>query len=151
MVADRGSSKIGKGYCMLPGMSRRPAPLVLVLATSLLLCAGRSARAQDAWDAIFLKGNKIGYVHTFIEKVSEKGRELYRVRVDTVFSFRRLDDTVVMKMLYGTIETPEGEVLRLDTRTLTSDNEIRVFGDAVKGQMNLVMEGTRQRQEKTIP
>ena len=56
-----------------------------------------------------------------------------------------------MKMLYGTIETPEGEVLRLDTRTLTSDNEIRVYGDAIKGQMNLVMEGTRQRQEKTIP
>ena len=125
--------------------------MVFALATGLALWANGSARAQDAWDAIFLKGNKIGYVHTFIEKVSEKGRELYRVRVDTVFSFRRLDDTVVMKMLYGTIETPEGEVLRLDTRTLTSDNEIRVFGDAVKGQMNLVMEGTRQRQEKTIP
>ena len=125
--------------------------MVFALATVSSLCANGSARAQDAWDAIFLKGNKIGYVHTFIEKVSEKGRELYRVRVDTVFSFRRLDDTVVMKMLYGTIETPEGEVLRLDTRTLTSDNEIRVYGDAVKGQMNLVMEGTRQRQEKTIP
>src|SRR4051794_30787423 len=115
---------------MLRGTSRRPATMVLVLATSLLLGASGSARAQDAWDAIFLKGNKIGYVHTYIEKVSEKGRELYRVRVDTVFSFRRLDDTVVMKMLYGTIESPDGEVLRLDTRTLTSDNEIRVFGDA---------------------
>lgn len=125
--------------------------MVLFLATSLLLCVSGPSRAQDAWDAIFLKGNKIGYVHTFIEKVSEKGRELYRVRVDTVFSFRRLDDTVVMKMLYGTIETPDGEVLRLDTRTLTSDNEIRVYGDAIRGQMNLVMEGTRQRQEQTIP
>jgi hypothetical protein len=123
----------------------------IILGAGLLGTAGSPARAQDAWDAIFLKGNKIGYVHTFIEKVNEKSRELYRVRVDTVFSFRRLDDTVVMKMLYGTIETPEGEVLRLDTRTLTSDNEIRVFGDAVKGRMKLVMEGTRQRQERTIP
>jgi transglutaminase-like putative cysteine protease len=83
--------------------------------------------------------------------LNEKGRELYRVRVDTVFSFRRLDDTVVMKMVYGTIETPEGEVLRLDTRTLTSDNEIRTYGDVVKGTMNLIMEGTGARQEKTIP
>ena len=42
-------------------------------------------------------------------------------------------------------------MLRLDTRTLTSDNEIRVYGDAIKGQMNLIMEGTGQRQEVTIP
>jgi hypothetical protein len=136
---------------MFRGNRRSTARAIFLMGAASLLAAGSSARAQDAWDAIFLKGNKIGYVHTFIEKVSEKGRELYRVRVDTVFSFRRLDDTVVMKMLYGTIETPDGEVLRLDTRTLTSDNEIRVYGDAVRGQMNLIMEGTRQRQEKTIP
>ena len=72
----------------------------------LLLLASSPARAQDAWDAVFLKGNKIGYVHTFIEKVSEKGGELYRVRQDQVFTFRRLEDTVTMKMMYGTIETP---------------------------------------------
>ena len=58
-----------------------------------------------------------------------------------MFTFRRLDDTVIMKMMYGTIETPEGEVLRLDTRTLASDNEIRVHGDAIKGEMKLIMEG----------
>ena len=46
-----------------------------------LACLPPPARAQEAWDAVFLKGNKIGHVHTFIEKVSEKGRELYRVRV----------------------------------------------------------------------
>jgi hypothetical protein len=127
------------------------------VAASLLLCAGFSllagppAPAEEAWDAVFLKGNKIGHVHTFIEKVSEKGRELYRVRQDQVYTFRRLEDTVTMKMMYGTIETPDGEVLRLDTRTLTSENEIRVYGDVIKGQMNLIMEGTRQRQEVKIP
>jgi hypothetical protein len=98
-----------------------------------------------------MKGNKIGYVHTFLEKVSERGRELYRVRVDYFFNFRRLDDTVVMQMQYGTIENPDGEVLRLDTRTLVSDKEIRVYGDAVNGKMKLIMEGTGQHQEQTIP
>ena len=49
--------------------------MVLVLATGLLLGASGSARAQDAWDAIFLKGNKIGYVHTFIEKVTNAMRD----------------------------------------------------------------------------
>ena len=130
---------------------RKPVPACVILCAGLLLLASPPARAQEAWDAVFLKGNKIGHVHTFIEKVSEKGRELYRVRQDQVYTFARLNDTVIMKMMYGTIETPEGEVLRLDTRTLTSDNEIRVYGDAIKGEMNLIMEGTGQRQEVTIP
>src|SRR5947209_3319459 len=140
-------------------MSLKPsfkrASSIVILGALLGLLTGAPARAQDSWDAIFLKGNKIGHVHTYIEKVHEKvrekSRELYRVRVDTVFSFRRLDDTVIMKLLYGTIETPDGEVLRLDTRTLVSDNELRVHGDAVGGKMKLVMEGTNQHQEQTIP
>ena len=125
------------------------ACVLIGLAAGLL--ANTPVRAQESWDAVFLKGNKIGYVHTFVEKVSEKDRELYRVRVDQVFTFRRLDDTVTMKMMYGTIETPEGEVLRLDTRTLASDEEMRVHGDAIKGQMKLIMEtGAGARQEQTI-
>ena len=47
---------------------------------------------------------------------------------------------MTMKMMYGTIETPDGEVLRLDTRTLASENEIRVHGDAIKGKMKLIMD-----------
>lgn len=126
-----------------------PSPTFLALLLGLALAP--TVRGQEAWDAVFLAGNKIGYIHTFIEKVEEKGRPLNRVRVDTVLSFRRGDDVVTQKMMYGTIETPEGEVLRLDTRTLTSDNEIRVYGDAVRGEMKLTLDGTKQRQEQVIP
>jgi hypothetical protein len=124
------------------------------LAAVFLLPAA-PVRAQEAWDAVFLKGNKIGYVHTFIEKVKdgvgEKQRDLFRVRQDQVYTFRRLDDTVTMKMMYGTIETADGEVLRLDTRTLTSENEIRVHGDAIRGKMNLILDtGNGSRQEQDI-
>ncbi len=124
---------------------------VVVPLAVALLTGSTAARAQDSWDAVFLAGNKVGHIHTFIVKVSEKGRPLNNVRVDTVLKFRRGDDVVVQKMTYGTIETLEGEVLRLDTRTLTSDNEIRVYGDVVKGQMKLIMEGTQQHQEQIIP
>ncbi len=138
---------------MFDPSARRPvtAGASLLLWAGICLGASLPAHAQEAWDAVFLKGHKIGYVHTFIEKLTEKGRPLYRVRQDQVYTFARLEDTVTMSMMYGTIETPDGEVLRLDTRTLTSDNEIRVFGDAVKGQMKLIMEGTKQSQHVTIP
>jgi hypothetical protein len=136
---------------MSNGSARNPALAAAVLAIALFHIGAAPGRAQEAWDAVFLKGNKIGYVHTFVEKVSEKGRELFRVRQDQVYTFRRLDDTVTMKMMYGTIETADGQVLRLDTRTLTSENEIRVHGDAIKEKMNLIMDtGNGNRQEQVI-
>ena len=142
----------GKGYRMPKRLSRPACLSCLVIGLAAMLIATSSASAQESWDAVFLKGNKIGYVHVFVEKVSEKERELYRVRVDQVFTFRRLDDTVTMKLMYGTIETPEGEVLRLDTRTLASDEEMRVHGDAINGKMKLILEtGNGAKQEQTIP
>jgi hypothetical protein len=135
-------------------MSQRPTgkPLLscLLLQAAVFLLAS-SVRAQESWDAVFLKGHKIGYVHTFVEKVKEKERVLYRVRLDQVFTFRRLDDEVTMSLMYGTIETPEGEVLRLDTRTEASDQILRVHGDVIRGSMKLKMEGTGQNQEQVIP
>ncbi|MGA2702110.1 MAG: transglutaminase-like domain-containing protein [Isosphaeraceae bacterium] len=136
---------------MFHSPARKPVLACAIHCAWLLLLATPPARAQEAWDAVFLKGHRIGHYHTFIEKVSESGRELYRVRQDMELTLTRLNDTVTMKLMYGTIETPEGEVLRLDTRTEVSQNVIRVHGDAVKGKMNLIMDtGSGNREEEVI-
>lgn len=114
----------------------------------LLTACGATARADESWDAVFLAGSKIGYIHTFVEKVSDKGRELYRVRVDMVLNFKRGKDSVVNEMMYGTIETAEGEVLRIATRTLLSDRELKMSGDVVRGRMALKIEGGGERTEE---
>ena len=67
-----------------------------------------------------------------------------------VLSFKRLNDRVRIEMRYGTIETPDGSVLRLDTRTLASDQELRTFGDVINGKMTLTLEGSGQPQQSTI-
>jgi transglutaminase-like putative cysteine protease len=124
------------------------------LAWGLVLCglAGSSAASeQESWDAVFIAGSRVGHVHTWVEPVQDRGRDLLRVRVDTELSYRRLDDLVTIKLQYGTIETPDGRVLRLDTRTLASRQEMRTYGDVVEGKMTLIMEGAGQRQQVTIP
>lgn len=105
---------------------------------------------QESWDAVFLAGSKVGHVHTFVEPVNDRGRELLRVRVDMVLSYKRLRDRVTTRMQYGTIETLDGAVLRLDTRIQASDQEMRIHGDVSNGKMNLIFDGTGQRQEQTI-
>ena len=93
---------------------------------------------------------KVGHIHTYVQPVTDRGRDLVRVRVDMVLSFKRLNDRVRIEMRYGTIETPDGSVLRLDTRTLASDQELRTFGDVINNKMTLTLEGSGQPQQSTI-
>ncbi|MHC5540018.1 transglutaminase-like domain-containing protein, partial [Singulisphaera rosea] len=132
--------------------TRRGPRLALALGLLIVpLAAASSGRAQDSWDAVYLSGTKIGHVHTFIEKVNDRGRDLLRVRVDMELQFKRLKDNIKLETRYGTIETPTGEVLRIDTRTVASRQEMRTSGSAKDGKMTLTMEGGGQKQVVTIP
>ena len=113
-------------------------------------CFSRHARAQESWDAIYLGGSKIGYIHTYIKKVKSQGRDYLNVRIDMEQRIKRGDDVSVTRLTYGTIETPAGQVLRLDTLTDTGEQRLRAHGDVKQGAMNLVMEGTGVRQEVVI-
>ena len=77
-------------------------------ATFLLVVSMASAaKAQESWDAIYIKGEKIGHVHVWIEPIkqaSTKNRDLVNVRVDWDMVFKRGKDRVHMKQHYGTIE-----------------------------------------------
>jgi len=98
-----------------------------------------------------LSGKRIGFVHTYVSPVKDRGRSLVRVRVDMETTFKREKDVVTTKMRFGTIETPEGEVLRMDSRIQASSQEMRTFGDVINNQMKIILEGAGQRQELTIP
>lgn len=123
------------------------------IALMILGLSGGTSRAfaQSSWDAVYLAGSKVGFIHTYIEPVKDKGRDLLRVRIDMELNYKRLNDRVTTKMEYGTIEALDGQVLRLDTRILASDQEIRVHGDAISGKMDLTFDGTGQRQRQSIP
>jgi hypothetical protein len=122
--------------------------LVAPVTTQAQSAAG--APTEDSWDAVYLAGSKVGYVHTFVEPVKDRGRELLRVRIDIVLSYKRLNDRVTTRMQYGTIEALDGSVLRLDTRIQASDLEMRIHGDVIGGRMNLIFDGTGQRQQQSI-
>jgi hypothetical protein len=109
------------------------------------------ARAQESWDAIYLGGHKIGYVHTFVEKVPHKGKQYYRVRIECEQRFKRDRDVTVTKLQYGTIEALDGQVLRLDTLTVVGEQRLRGHGDVIDGKMTFILEGTGNPQEMVIP
>jgi hypothetical protein len=137
-----------------PPLARRFLFVVFVASAAL----GSTARPQsdqplrEAWDAIFVGDAKVGSMHLWIKPVTDShGRELLNVRIDYELTFQRGRDASRIKMIYGTIETAEGQVLRLDTRTQASGQDIRTYGDVVNGVMKLIMESGGQKQQTEVP
>lgn len=129
---------------------RSGRPLV-GLALALGLVSG-TARGQESWDAIYIGGAKVGHIHVAVEPVKDKaGRDLVRVRVDWDLAFNRGRDRAHMRLLYGTIETPDGSVLRLDTRTQAAEADLRTFGDVKDGVMRLTIESGGKAQHDSLP
>ncbi len=124
-----------------------PGGLTAVLA---LLGLTGAAPTTESWDAVYLAGSKVGHTQTWVEPVKDRGRDLLRVRIKTELISKRLQDQATTKVEYGSIETPDGKVLRLDTRIIAGAQEMRVYGDVVAGKMKLIIEGGGQRQEETI-
>ena len=134
---------------------RRPLRLSTLAVIGLAMLGFGPARAdeepRESWDAVYIKGKRVGYFHTQVFPVKDRGRDLFRVQIDMSLTFARNGDPVTIETLYGTIETLEGAVLRLDSRTLASKQEMRIFGDVVNGKMTLTFEGSGQKQQSTIP
>jgi Transglutaminase-like superfamily len=86
-----------------------------------------------------------------VEKVHNNGKNYLRVRIDCEQRLKRDKDVSLARFQYGTIETADGQVLRLDTLTAVGEQKLRGHGDVIRGQMNFILEGTGQRQELLIP
>ncbi len=126
---------------------------VFLAAVSSPIPTRAAEGVRESWDAVYFGNSRAGYIHTTVTPVKDPktNRDLVRVQVETSLLFKRDKDSASIELLYGTIETPEGSVLRLDSRTLASRQEMRTFGDVVDGKMTLTLEGAGQKQQKVIP
>lgn len=102
-----------------------------------IFMAQSRARAGESWDAIHMNGVKVGYTHLFVEDLKSNGKDYVRVRFNQVLVLRRDHDDSIIQLRYGTIETPEGDVLKLDTRLEQGLVETQVKGVVADGKMRL--------------
>jgi hypothetical protein len=118
---------------------------------AVLLCvSSRCFAQQESWDVIRVGSVKIGHQHVQVLPIEHQGKKLLNVQVNTVLSFKRNRDVVAMEVRYGTIETPEGSVLRLEARTKASTTESVTKGDVVDGKMTMTLDGGGNRQTAVV-
>ncbi len=99
--------------------------VLLLVQIGIVLAASTASHAEESWDAVYLGGAKIGFVHTFVEKLKDKGRDFLRVRIDMELNLKRGNDIASPSFTYGTIETLDGQVLKLDTLYLRQRGQQR--------------------------
>jgi transglutaminase-like putative cysteine protease len=128
-----------------------PWRVAMALGVLIALPAIASAADQEAWDAIYLGAYKVGYFHTKVSQLADTGRPLLRVQYDSVLKFKRGSDTVVIQQQYGSIETPEGEVLKLETRVYLGQKELRTLGEVRGSNLVMVLKSGDQTQQAEIP
>jgi hypothetical protein len=113
--------------------------------------AGESASPakREIWDALFLEGSKIGYSHTSIRPVQDTGKSLVATDVVNHLSLRRFGQTVEQDLKIGTVETPEGELLRFTTEAALGPTPVRFKGHVEAGEM--VIEGNGATKPVRMP
>ena len=73
--------------------------LLLLVQIGFVLVTTTGSHAQESWDAIYLGGAKIGFIHTFVEKVQDRGRDFLRVRIEIQQNLKRGNDVAVTKLI----------------------------------------------------
>src|SRR5262245_60351429 len=134
-------------------MPRRTLRLILLafaVSTSFAARADEKTRPADIWDAVFIGNDKVGYVHTLIEPITENGKDVLHLRVETVMNIKRFNQTVQMKLDNSSFETPDGKVLRMDNRGLAG-LDTRTVGVAQGDSMVLTLETPGKKSTLTIP
>ena len=129
-------------------MLRGGMPWLLGLSS----CLGAAASGQESWDVIHVQGQRVGTLHVRVEPLKDKaGHALQRVRVDMDLKFKRAEGLAHLTQRWGTIETPDGQILSLDVRTKPAESETRTFGVVKDGVMKLTVAGGGNSQTSEIP
>lgn len=129
------------------------------LALLTLVCSGSAALAGapapklllDLWDAAYLQGNRVGYVHTYVEEFDKDGTRLVRATVELRLTVKRFNDVIQLGMDTGTFEAAEGKVVGIFMRHFLGKNKTLEISGIVKGDMLHLKLDNGQKPMKPAP
>ncbi len=74
--------------------------------------ASPQLREHEQWEAVFIKGSKVGYAHTTELPQTEQGQQQVKVDFEFHLFVNRFGDKSAPSMSFTSWETPTGELLR---------------------------------------
>jgi hypothetical protein len=119
---------------------------LLVLATTVR--AGDQPKGKvvlDLWDVAYLQGGKVGFVRTIATLHEAGGQKIFRTAAEMNLTLKRNKDTIQIRALTGTDETPDGSVTGVFMRQqLGASKELTVRGKVAGKWLELTLDGKQQ-------
>src|SRR5262245_17200403 len=92
------------------------SPGTVVANRSPTTAPSNAAPSKEYWDVLFFEKSKVGYAHTVYETTQEQGRNLVRITATSELSMQRYGQTIQQTISYSSVESPDGEVIRCESR-----------------------------------
>ena len=108
----------------------------------------------DTWDAVYLDGQKAGYIHTTVREEKQDGKTVRKVQRELNLTVKRFGQLAEVKAQVGTSETPEGKVLGLSlTQSLGKNVKLALTGRVSGDRLLLTLQGEspEANREVSIP
>jgi hypothetical protein len=106
---------------------------------------------RETWDALYIQGGKIGHAHTAETPVVENDRKLVKLEGEVRMTLKRFGRSFSQRISYTSFETPDGDVVRVESTIKIGPNPIQVRGRVVGDKLHLEVTTRGKTQQSTIP
>jgi transglutaminase-like putative cysteine protease len=106
---------------------------------------------HETWDAVFIRGAKVGYARTVTIPVEQEGIPLVRIETVHVLSVQRAGQPTEQRIVSTSIETPDGKLLRFVGEVHAGSTPMRVTGVVNDGRLTLTTDAGGKPEVTTIP
>lgn len=121
-------------------LGRRLLTASFVVAILFLPAETRAADPpanRETWEAYYMGGVKIGYGHRQVAGIVEHGRRLRRWIDEAKMRIQRFGQQTEQQVTLIWIETPDGQLVRCETRISSAQGEIVTRGKPVGNQLEM--------------
>ncbi len=141
-----------------PALRRLAIRVVLLTAAVAALAMGsedqvakeRTIAREEAWEAVYIGGQKAGYIHSVIRPVEMDGQTLIEVSSDSTLRMKRFGQEIEMEIRTRSVEDLDGKLREVESVIKTSNIEAMRLVGRVKGDVIEVTRhtfGAAQKQE----
>lgn len=112
---------------------------------------GGGKLVEEFWDAYWMQGSRVGYARTTVVTLAEGGRELVRTRNFMHLALPRSGQTATQQVTATSWDTPDGRLVRFESRMSAGPGDVVVTGAVEGGQLKMEVATLGRKESQQIP
>ena len=111
----------------------------------------KPAGPEEIWEVYFMQASRVGHSHTTIEQVKEAGQALVHTRNKAVTTMKRGGQTIEQELTLASWDTPEGALVRFETRMTAGKSDTVTTGRVVGEMLQIEVATLGKTETQSIP